>query len=152
MDIKTLEDRLTGEMSRMRELYRAAFSDSEAERLARETKKQNRTVALLVLLVLVIAVLSSIPETNEREADGLDLVRPSAGDSPKTIETEVSAEYDGYMVRQRAQLRILPKEPTEEEAEECLKGLEQRLPEMILWSNTSLSNVRYDLFLPAIDE
>jgi len=152
MDIKTLEDRLTGEMSRMRELYRAAFSDAEADRFARETKKQNRTAALLIMLVLVIAVLSSIPEKNEQSTSGLDLERPSVGASPKTIEADVSAEYGGYTVRQRTQLRILPKEPSEEEAEKCIKDLAQRLPEMILANNTALNGVRYDLYLPVIDE
>ena len=136
----------------MRELYRAAFSETETERLVRETKKQNRTVALMVLLVMVITAFSLITESYGREIPELDLARPAAGASPKTIETEISAEYGGHTTRQHAQLRILPREPSEAEAEVLLRDLEQRLPDMILGENISLSDVRENLVLPITDK
>jgi len=149
--LKSIEDRLTGRAARMRELYRAAFPEIEAERLVRETKKRNRIVALLVLFVMIITIFSCIPETHGREASGLDLARPEAGETPKTIETEIIAEYGGYTASQRAQIRILPREPSEEEALALLQELEQRLPGMILGENVSLGNVRHNLVLPAVD-
>jgi len=151
MDIKSLEDRLTGREARLRELYSAAFSDTEAESLVRETKKQNRSIALVVLLVTVIAVLASFPGSGENETSGLDLARPALGGAPKTIETEISAEYGGFTASQRTQLRILPREPSEEEAKELLRELEQRLPGMILGANASLGQVRHNLVLPVTD-
>jgi len=151
MDIKAFEDKVTGRTSRMRELYRAAFSETEAEAFARETKKQNRKVALLLLFVIFIAVLASYSESQGGEGAALDLVRPSIGDKPKTIEANVSAEYDGHIVRQRALLRIQPRLPSEVEAEAALSGLKQRLPDLILGHNASISDVRQDLFLPIMD-
>jgi len=152
MDIKSFEDRLTGRTERLRELYRAAFSEAEAERLARETKKQNRGIAGLVILIITISIVFGFSESNGRETGTLDLRRPSAGENPKTIEADISAEYGGHTVRQRAQVRILPKELSEEEAEEALRLLEQRLPGMILGDNISLNDVRGDLTLPAADD
>jgi len=138
-------------MSRIRELYRAAFSESEAEALAKETKNQNRKIALMVLLVIAFAVLSGTPDARGQDEPGLDLARPAAGDKQKTIEADISAEYDGHTVSRRAQLRILPREPSEEEAEESLKALARRLPDMIVGENVSLSEVRHDLALPVMD-
>ena len=150
-NIKLLEDRLTGRNARLRELYRAAFTEAEADRLVGAAKKQNRKVALLVLIVIAAAVLLSLPAQGGGKGPGLDLERPGAGESPRIIEADVSAEYDGYTARQRSQLRILPRELSEEEASAMLRGLEQRLPDMILGSNDSLSDVREDLSLPETD-
>jgi len=151
LDIKTIEDTLTGRESRLREMYRAAFSDAETERLASETKKQNRALALMILLVLVIAVISCVTEVGVSESAALDLSRPGAGDYPKTIEADISAEYNGYTTSRRAQLRILPRELTQAEAEEALLDLEKKLPEMILGDNVSLTDVIKDLELPMSD-
>jgi len=148
-------DNLTGGAERLRELYRAAFSETEVESLVRETKTQNRKTALLILLVLVIAVVSTV-SSSFSQAGGqagmpLDLSRPGAGDAPKTVVADVSAEYDGYTAKQRASLRILPREPSTEEAEALLRGFEQRLPELVLGENESLGAVVYDLALPDAD-
>ena len=151
MDIKSIEDKLTGRAGRLREMYRSAFSETETERLVRETKKQNRGVALMVLLMLAISIIVSVPGTTGDGAAGLDLARPAAGEGPKTIETEISAEYGGYTARQRAQVRILPREPSEEEALTLLRELEQRLPDMILGENGSLADVSQNLVLPVTD-
>jgi len=152
VDIRSLEDKLTGKTSRIRELYRAAFSESESEALSRETKKQNRSVALLVLLLIVISIPAGMAGSREGEGAGLDLTRPAAGGAPRTVEADVKAEYGGYSVSQRARLRILPKELTEEEAGEALIELVQRLPLMILGENVVLSDVTHDLDLPATDD
>ena len=151
MDLKSIEDRLTGSTSRINELYCAAFHEREAGQLAKATKKQNRTIAVLILLVFVIMVLSSVPDTKSRDFSGLDLARPGSGDSPKTIEADISAEYDGFTARQRAQLRILPMEVPEEEAEALLRTVALRLPNMILGENASLGDVRQNLVLPVSD-
>jgi len=150
-ELTAIEDRLTGSAARLREMYRAAFSETEAERLVQETKKQNRKLAVLVFLVIVIAACSAVLNASDKEAAALDLARPAAGDSPKTIEAEVSAEYGGYSAKQRAALRILPREPSPEEAEGLLRALEQKLPELILGDNVSLSEVTRDLTLPRAD-
>jgi len=135
----------------MMEMYRSAFSEPEAERLARETKKKNRSLAIVVLLILLIIAMSGIEDPGGNKTAALDLLRPAAGESPKTIEADISAEYDGYISRQRAQLRILPREITQEEAEECIRILEKKLPDMILGENASLSDIRKDIILPASD-
>ncbi|MCL1896175.1 MAG: type II secretion system F family protein [Clostridiales bacterium] len=151
MGIGAIEDRLTGSEERLRELYRGAFSETEAERFVRETKKQNRRVALLILLVSAVFAVSGITGMGGDEEKGLDLERPGAGDAPKTIVADVSAEYNGYTERQRASVRILPREPSGAEAGEMLKALEQRLPGLILGENVSLDSVMSDLVLPYAD-
>jgi len=70
---------------------------------------------------------------------------------PKTIEAEVHAEYGGYTARERAAVRILPREPSPEEAEGLLLALGQRLPGIILGSNASLDAIMHDLKLPSAD-
>jgi hypothetical protein len=146
-----LEDILTGSAARLRELYRAAFSEAEAERLVSETKKQNRITALLISAVFVLSAVFCIAGAAGGEDPVLDLSRPGAGGSPRTVEADVSAEYGGYTSRQRAALRILPREPSEAEAEELLRALEVRLPSLIIGGNASLSAVTADLTLPASD-
>jgi len=152
ISFNTVEDIITGRTSRLRELYHAAFSESEAESLVRDTKKRNRTIALIVLFIIVIAVFSAATETNGRSVPELDLTRPGAGQAVKSIETDISAEYDGYTARQRSSLRILPREPSPEEAESLLKELELRLPDMILGANSSLGDVKQNLVLPIVDD
>ena len=150
-EIKSIEDKLTGRASRLREMYKAAFFETEAERLVNETKKQNRKTVVLILLVFVVAACAGLSGAGGEAAGELDLARPGAGSAPKTIEADVSAEYEGYTARQRAALRILPREPSEQEAEELLRGLEYRLPDAILGENQSLNEVAYDLVLPDVD-
>jgi len=146
-----IEDRLTGGAAKLRELYRGAFTEAEAARLALETKKQNRKMALLILLVMLVVIAAAVLNASADIEPGLDLSRPGAGDAPKTLEAEVSAEYDGYTAKERAAIRILPREPSPEEAEAMLRALEQRLPGIILGDNASLDAVLYDLRLPGAD-
>ncbi|MDR3365143.1 MAG: type II secretion system F family protein [Clostridiales Family XIII bacterium] len=149
--LKMLEDRLTGSAERLRELYREAFSDMEADRLVAETKKQNRMIALAVLCVAALAVSVSASDGPAARGAALDLERPGAGEAPKSVEADVSAEYEGLMIRQRAELRILPREPYPVEAEKMLHELEGRLPGLILGSNASIGEIASDLSLPLTD-
>ena len=149
-NISVLEDKLTGDSGHLREMYQAAFKDTEAERLMREAKAKNRKMALLLLLMVAAVVFSVVSNVYSKESFSFDLERPVPG-SAKTIEAEVSAEYGGYTASERARIRILPKEPTPEEAEVLLKSLEQRLPAAILGANTSLEAVSSDLNLPTSD-
>jgi len=132
-------------------MYRGAFSEAEALRLALETKKQNRKIAVLILLMMFVVIAVAVLNASTDKGSGLDLSRPGAGDAPKTIATEVTAEYDGYTAKERAALRILPREPSPEEAEAMLRALEQRLPALILGDNASLDSVLYDLTPPGAD-
>ena len=76
-----IEDKLTGRTSRLREIYRAAFSETETERLVQSTKKQNRQIAVVALLLIAIVLLAAAPG-DEGAAAGLDLARPGAADPP----------------------------------------------------------------------
>ena len=148
--LRAAEDRLTGRTSRLREIYKGAFSEIEAERLVHVTKKKNRQIAFIALLLIVIVVLSLSSDGEQREA-ALDLTRPGAAESPKTIEAEVSAEFNGYESNELAQIRILPREPSPDEAEELIRGLERRLPGIILGENKSLGEITKNLALPLLD-
>ena len=150
--MKILFDKLTGSEIRLREIYRSAFTEAEAEDMVRKTKKQNRLIALLVLLVILAIIFSFVPAASGPGEREWDLERPGASDPPKTIEAEVSAEYGGYTARQKASVRILPREPSPEEAALLIEELEQRLPALIAGENLSLSSVTKDLVLPHYDK
>ena len=149
--ILVIEDGLTGRKTRLSEIYRSVFSEAETEQLVQKNKKQNRMLALLVLLIMLVAILSLIPGAKESGAAVLDLLRPAADDSPKTIEAEVSAEYEGYSIKERASIRVLPKEPNPEETVLLITDLKRRLPDLILGANASLDAVTEDLYLPKMD-
>ena len=150
--LNNIEDRISGNDTRLRELYRAAFNETEAERLASETRVRNKKTGRLIFLVVAVAILGTAVNAYDTGEQELDLIRPGAGASPKTIEAEVSAEYGEYTARERASLRILPREPSEAEAVELLNSFEQRLPALILGGNDSLTDVIYDLSLPLFDK
>ena len=145
-------DRLTGSEARLYEIYRSAFTEAEAERLMRKTKKQNRMIAILVLLIVAVMIISLIQGTAESEGREWNLARPGASDPPKTIEADVSAEYDGYTVKQKALVRILPREPSHDEAVLLIKEIERKLPALIAGENPSLNSVTEDLIFPKTDE
>ena len=144
-------DKLTGRVEHFGELYRAAFSETEAANLTKKSKKENRTIAFMILLIIVVVIFSTLLDESGSQNIWPDLMRPSAGDPPKTAELEVSAEYEGYSASKRASLRILPRQQSHEENMESLKELERRLPSIILGENHSLDDVTKDLSLPRED-
>ena len=148
--LKAIDDGLTGRGARLREIYRVSFSEAETEEFVRITKKRNRQTAIATGLLIVIVALAGT-RGGEGASPALDLSRPGAADFPKTIEAEVSAEYEGYTTSERARIRVLPREPSPEEAETLLDGLELRLPEQILGENVSLGEVVRNLSLPEMD-
>jgi hypothetical protein len=103
-----------------------------------------------ILLIVIVALAGTTDKTDQ--GGGLDLSRPGAAEPAKTIEVEVSAEYEGNTASERAQVRILPREPSAEEADVLLDELERRLPDMITGDNESLGVVTKNLKLPEIDK
>ena len=150
--LNLIEDRAAGSEARLRELYLAAFNETEAGLLAAETKARNKKTLRLLLLVVAVAILGSAVSAYDMHGQELDLKRPGAGMNTKTIEAEVSVEYGEYIARDRTSLHIQPREPSEEEAAALLLSLGQRLPVLILGKNDSLSAVIYDLNLPDSDK
>lgn len=149
--LTAMEDRLTGSEASLNEIFRTAFTEAETEQMICKIKKQNRVIAIMILLITTAVIYSFTAGTSKEYEANLDLARPAAGDPQKTIEVDVSAEYDGYTARQRAAIRILPKEPSYEEAVTMINELEKKLPGMILGNNPSLDFVTSDLHFPFSD-
>ncbi|MDR1496770.1 MAG: type II secretion system F family protein [Clostridiales Family XIII bacterium] len=149
--LRLLPERLTGTPAEFARRYSGARACGDAISLAEAMRRKTATYYALLAIAAVVAGSAAVQQLSSG-GDIEPVEREGLGGTPKYIEAEVNAEYDGENLRKQVSVTVLPKEPSASDAAAALEDVKSRLPDAILGQNESLESVVYDLELVTADE
>ncbi|MDF3001003.1 MAG: hypothetical protein K0Q48_1122 [Bacillota bacterium] len=146
-----LPDWLTGEKEIMKRKLRMKYGQKDCNTYILEEKKSLMKAYVMLTVVFVLLLLLSIPQWFQENEELKSIAKPEPGASSVTIPVEAKMDYNGIEVSKSFDLRVEPKEFSEEEKHRILETFAKELPTRIRGKNQDLLKISKPLNLIEYD-
>ncbi|QOX62923.1 hypothetical protein FRZ06_05995 [Anoxybacterium hadale] len=146
-----LPDWLTGEREIMQRKLRLKYGQKDCDTYILEEKKSLMKAYVILTATFFLLLILSIPQWFQENEELKSIAKPGPGETSVTVPVEAKMDYKGVEVSKSFQLRVDPKELSEEEKRRILQKFSEELPNRILGKNQDLIKITTPLNLIEYD-